>query len=158
MDSAAEVIRSVAGPIFTTPIRDALMDLPAVDLAVAYGVAERAGEQDVAVAAVTLRPGHELTPRELGRALAGLESDHRPAVIHVVQEIPVTTWFKPLTAPLRQAGIPNPERSGEPAWFLDAGGQSYRPLTPTAYRRLVGRGGQRDQSTSESATERTLSQ
>ena len=39
-------------PIFTTPIRDALMDLPAVDLAVAYGVAPDGATSELAIAAV----------------------------------------------------------------------------------------------------------
>jgi putative long chain acyl-CoA synthase len=138
LDGAAEVIRSADGPVFSTPIRDALMDLPAVDLAVAYGVSARPGEPEVAMASVTLRPGHELSPRELGRALGGLEPQGRPRIVKVVEEIPVTTWFRPLTAPFRAAGIPDPSGAGPQAWYLDAGGQHYRPLTTTAYRRLVG--------------------
>jgi putative long chain acyl-CoA synthase len=136
VDSAAEVIRSAEGPVFSTPIRDALMDLPAVDLAVAYGVAPQP-EADVPVAAVTLRPGRELSPRELGRTVGDLEPSQRPRVVHVVDEIPVTTWFRPLTGPLRQAGIPDPDRPGTQAWYLDASAQNYRPLTPPAFRRLT---------------------
>jgi putative long chain acyl-CoA synthase len=160
VDSAAEVIRSADGPVFSTPIRDALMDLPAVDLAVAYGVTPRPGGPELAVAAVTLRPGGELTPRDLGQALAGLDPPGRPRIVHVVHEIPVTTWFRPLTAPLRRAGIPNPERSAQPAWYLDAGGQHYRPLTPAAQRRLVGgsRAPARAQPISARATDSTSSQ
>ncbi len=41
LDGVGEVIRSAGGPVFTAPIRDALADLPAVDLAVAYGIAGR---------------------------------------------------------------------------------------------------------------------
>jgi putative long chain acyl-CoA synthase len=159
VDSAAEVIRSEDAPVFSTPIRDALMDLPAVDLAVAYGVAARAGQPEVAVAAVTLRPGAELSPGELGRALAGLEPERRPRIVHVVDEIPVTTWFRPLTGPLREAGIPDPRGSGGPAWYLDAGGQQYRPLTQAAFRRLGGRGGSTPaQPIADRATDSTLSQ
>ena len=39
LDSVRELIRTATGPVFTAPIRDALGDLPAIDLAVAYGVA-----------------------------------------------------------------------------------------------------------------------
>jgi putative long chain acyl-CoA synthase len=123
--------------VFTSPIKDALGDLPAVDLVVAYGVPAPGGEHEVAVAAVTLRAGHELSARELSRALASLERPQRPLLVRVVDEIPVTTWFRPLTGPLRADGIPEP---GEEtlAWYLDASGEQYRPLTQTARRRVVG--------------------
>ncbi|HZU59719.1 MAG TPA: hypothetical protein VE983_02070, partial [Solirubrobacteraceae bacterium] len=86
------------------------------------------------VAAITLQPGQELTARELARALGPLERDQRPAIIHVVEAIPLTTWYRPITGPLRQAGVPTP---GPRTWYLDASGRSYRPLTAAAYRRLT---------------------
>ncbi len=133
VDSVADVIFTAAGPVFTTPIRDALGDLPAVDLAVAYGVP--AGEHELVVAAVTLRSQSELLAREIGHALGGLEPAARPALVHVVDAIPVTTWFRPLTAPLREAGIPAPG-DGVQAWYRDASGDSYRRLSAAAHRRL----------------------
>jgi putative long chain acyl-CoA synthase len=129
------VIHTADGHVFTTPIRDALGDLPAVDLAVAYGIPK--GDHDLAVAAVTLREGHELTARELGRALSVLPSTERPAIVHVVDQIPVTTWFRPLTGPLRDAGIPEPGEDVQ-AWYRDASGETYRPLSAAAHRRLLG--------------------
>jgi putative long chain acyl-CoA synthase len=57
-------------------------------------------------------------------------------VVHVVDEIPVTTWFRPITGPLRAAGLPRP-RTGR-AWYLDRGTSRYRPLTDAARRRLAG--------------------
>src|SRR5438445_12125147 len=51
VDSVAEVIMTRDGPVFSTPIRDALADLPAVDLSVAYGVTPGPGEPEIAVAA-----------------------------------------------------------------------------------------------------------
>ena len=137
VDHVAEVIRSGEGPVFTTPIRDALMDLPAVDLAVAYGVAPGPGRPELAVAAVTLRRDRELTPRELSRALGGLEPRQRPTLVHAVEKIPVTTWYRALTGPLRSAGIPAPA-NGVRAWYLDASGETYRPLSAAAHKRLVG--------------------
>ena len=38
LDGASDVIRTAQGAVFTAPIREALGELPAVDLAVAYGV------------------------------------------------------------------------------------------------------------------------
>ena len=140
VDSLADVIRTADGPVFTTPIRDALGDLPAVDLAVAYGVVHGGREQEIAVAAVTLRPGQELQARDLAHALRALPAAERPAIVQVVDAISVTTWFRPLTGPLRETGLPEPAE-GKHAWYRDAGGNSYRPLTDAAHRRLVGRAG-----------------
>ena len=44
LDNLAEVIRTADGPVFSAPIRDALGELPAVDLAVAYGVRPEGAE------------------------------------------------------------------------------------------------------------------
>lgn len=137
VDSVADVIRTAGGPVFTAPIRDVLGDLPAVDLAVAYGVPANGGaDAEIAVAAVTLWPGEELRTQELARALEALASAERPAIVHVVEEIPVTTWFRPLTGPLRDAGVPEPDREGQ-AWYRDGRGR-YKPLTAAAHKRLVG--------------------
>ncbi len=130
------MIRAAAGPAFTAPIRDALGDMPAVDLAVAYGVRPAGGKPDLAVAAVTLRPGYELDAGALSTGLRPLPAHARPALVHVVDSIPVTTWYRPLTSSLRQAGIP-PAGEGR-AWYLDRGGRTYRPLTAAARRRLAG--------------------
>jgi putative long chain acyl-CoA synthase len=136
VDGAAEVIRARQGPVFTTPIRDALGDLRQVDLAVAYGVRPPGGGHEVPVAAVTLRAGQELSAPNISRALSRLAPDQRPLVVQVVDRIPVTTWFRPLTGPLREAGIPEPGDDVR-AWYLDASGERYRPLTGTARKRLV---------------------
>ena len=136
LDHVGDVIRSAEGPVFSGPIRDALGDLPAVDLVVAYGVAPAGAEHEIALAAVTVRAGHELRSKDIGMALRGLARNRRPAIVHVVDHIPVTTWFRPLTGPLRNAGIPN-AGAGANAWYRDGSGDSYRPLTEAAQRRLA---------------------
>ncbi len=124
MDSVRDVVRTARGPVYTAPIREALGTLPSVDLAVAYGVRAEGAEHDVAVAAVTIRAGRELHPREISRALAGLAPAERPAIVQVVDEIPITTWYRPLSAPLRERGIPDPG-PGVMAWYLDSSGETY---------------------------------
>ncbi len=138
VDGVVDVIGTADGPVFTAPIRNALGDLPAVDLSVAYGVPVHGGEHELAVAAVTLRAGRELDASDLSRGMGRLGRGHRPAIVRVVGRIPVTTWFRPVTAPLRQEGIPEP-KDGLQAWYLDAGGEKYRPLTGAAQWRLAGR-------------------
>jgi putative long chain acyl-CoA synthase len=141
LDSARDVIRGAAGPVYSAPIRDALGELPAVDLAVAYGLDPPRGEHELVIAAVTLRPGRSLDARSLGDALERLPAPARPDVVHVVDAIPVTTWFRPLTGPLREAGVPpatDDDGSGGRAWYRDRGGRRYRPLSASARRRLSG--------------------
>ncbi|HET6868531.1 MAG TPA: AMP-binding protein [Solirubrobacteraceae bacterium] len=136
VDGVGDVIHAADGPVFSTPIRDALGDIDAVDLALAYGVAPTPGGQELAVAAVTLRAGTTLTAREVSHALSALPPARRPAVVHVVDRIPMTTWFRPRTDELREAGIPEPGE-GLDAWYLDAGGEQYRKLSAAARRRLA---------------------
>jgi putative long chain acyl-CoA synthase len=140
VDAVADAIHTADGFVFTAPIRDALGDLPVVDLAVAYGVPAGENGLEIAVAAVTLRgsgAGGELTARELADALAGIEPDERPGIVHVVEEIPVTTWYRPLTGALREAGIPVPG-PGRQVWYRDRAKDAYRPLTEAARGELVG--------------------
>ena len=72
VDSLGDVIATSDGPVFTTPIRDALGDLPAVDLAVAYGIRPGPRTHELAVAAVTVRSGQELVAVDIGAALRTL--------------------------------------------------------------------------------------
>ena len=136
VDSIVDVIHTAEGPVLPSPIRDALGALAAVDLAVCYGLRVRDSEDEIAVAAVTLRGNHELEAETVARAVSALEPEQRPAVVQVVDEIPVTTWYRPLTAPLRAAGLPRPG-SGR-VWYLDRSGRRYRPMTDPAYARLGG--------------------
>ncbi len=136
VDGIGDVIHASDGPVFTTAIRDALGTIPAVGLSLAYGAASQAGKPELAIAAVTLRAGRTLAARDIGRALSALPRAQKPAIVHVVDRIPVTTWFRPLAQDLRAAGIPEPE-DGKQAWYLDASGETYRPLTVTARQRLT---------------------
>lgn len=129
IDSVGDVIRTAAGPVLPGPIRDALGGLRSVDLAVAYGVTAPGEEEDgqVAVAAVTLRGGQELEAAHLTDALGALPPEQRPQFVRVVDELPVTTWFRPMTGPLRAEGIPADSDPGR-TWKLDWASGQYKPL------------------------------
>jgi putative long chain acyl-CoA synthase len=137
LDSVYDVIHTEDGAVYPAVIRGVLGDLPAVDLVVVYGLRLRDEADEVVVAAVTLRAGHELKAETLSEAFAELDEPDRPAVVQVVDEIPVTTWFRPRAAPLRAAGLPR-RGKGRQIWYLDRGGRRYRALTDAAYRRLTG--------------------
>ena len=93
VDGAAVIIRGPGNPIPARPISDALGDLPSIDLAVAYPV--EVDGAPAAGAAVTLRSGRELEAGDVDAAFADLPVSERPAFVRVVDEIPVTTWFRP---------------------------------------------------------------
>lgn len=135
VDPVGSLIHTADGAVPSMPIRDALGRLAAVDLAVCYGVPTPSGKA-VAVAAVTLRQGHQLTAADVTEAFAELQPRCRPAVVRVVDELPVTTWFRPLSGALRAEGIPTV--GGDlPVWAVDADRTSYRKLTLAARKRLV---------------------
>ncbi|MGH3242275.1 MAG: AMP-binding protein [Spirillospora sp.] len=127
----AELIRTADGIVPPGPIRDALGDLPYVDTVAVYGIA--VGETEIAAAAVTLRGAAEVKPLDLSEALLRVEPGLRPAIVRVVDEIPVTAGRRLRTAPLSGEGVP---AAGEgTAYYRDKAG-AYRPLTDAARRRL----------------------
>jgi putative long chain acyl-CoA synthase len=105
VDHVGAMIRTRRGYVGAFPIVDALGDIDAIDLAAVYGVA------GLAVAALTLREGFELDLAQLDDALRALDEDARPDLVNVVDEIPVTTWYRPNASALRAAGVPT-----DPVW------------------------------------------
>nr|MBA2349597.1 AMP-binding protein [Solirubrobacterales bacterium] len=136
VDHAPALVHTAAGTVASGPVQDALGELEAVDLAVAYGVPGTDGEE-LAVAAVSLRAdGPPLTPEDLEAALGLLEPRHRPTVVRVVDEIPVTTWFRPLTGPLRDEGLKAATKA-RPAWVRQPGGEAWQRLTRAQVTRIT---------------------
>jgi len=121
VDNRNTVIQSVHGPVFCQPICDALGGITVIDLAVVYPVA--ADTHDVAVAAVTVGNGGVLTAASLTTALSGLPRDQRPAIVHIVDRIPLTPSYRPLSTALRAAGLPAP---GKSTWYHDPSHGHYR--------------------------------
>jgi putative long chain acyl-CoA synthase len=130
VDNRNTVIQSVRGPVFCQPICDALGEITVIDLAVVYPVAT--DTRDVAVAAVTLGTDGVLTGADLGAsltaALGGLPSDQRPAIVHIVDRIPLTPSCRPLSTALQEAGLPAP---GETTWYHDFTDGHYRQWAAT---------------------------
>lgn len=140
VDHVPALIRTERGLVAATPISDALYDIPAVDLAVTYAVRSAKDGCDLAVAAVSVRAGYELSAADVEDALGVLPVDQRPSVVRVVDEMPVTTWFRPTAAPLRAEGVPKPAAAGEPkrVWVRETGRSTYRAITAASRKRLVG--------------------
>jgi putative long chain acyl-CoA synthase len=110
IDHASALIPTAHGHVGSFPILDALGDLDPIDLAAVYGVPDPDSDAELAVAAVSLRPGRELDPESLTEALSVLDPGERPDVVHAVDRIPVTTWYRPSAAELREAGMPRGDR------------------------------------------------
>jgi putative long chain acyl-CoA synthase len=127
VDPVSALIPTADGPVLPAGARMVLGTMPAVDLMAVYGVADGGAGAEVVVAAVTLRPRAKLSAAELDRAFARLPAAHRPSYVQVVRSIPVTTWHRPVSRPLRQAGLPKPTRARK-VWKLGADKDHYAPL------------------------------
>ena len=125
------VVHSERGVVFCEPITDAIGLIPAVDLAVTYGV-PKDGRQ-LAVTAVTLCPGATITAADLTEAVAAMPFGLGPDIVHVVPEMTLSATYRPTVSPLRAAGIP---KAGRHAWFFDADGGQFRRLTGPARAEL----------------------
>ncbi|MEO3824805.1 AMP-binding protein [Actinomadura sp. B10D3] len=127
-----ELIRTADGIVPPGPIRDALGDIPCIGTVAVYGIP--VGDTELAAAAVSLRDPAELKPLDLSEALLRVEPALRPAIVRVVDEVPVTAGRRLRTAPLRDEGVP-PAGDGR-AYYRDRAG-AYRPLSEAARRRLL---------------------
>ncbi|TDB91052.1 AMP-binding protein [Actinomadura sp. 7K534] len=127
-----ELIRTAERIVPPGPIRDALGDLPYIDTVAVYGLP--VGETEIVAAAVSLRDVGELRPLDLSEAMLRVEPELRPAIVRVVDEVPLTAGGRLRTASLRDEGVP-PAGDGRTYHRTRAG--AYRPLTDAARRRLL---------------------
>ncbi|WP_285491791.1 alpha/beta fold hydrolase [Actinomadura sp. NBRC 104425] len=120
-----ELIRTAEGIVPPGPIRDALGDLPYVDAVAVYGVPAGDGAE-IAAAAISLRdPDAEVKPVDLAEALLRVPPEMRPALVRVVDEIPVTGGRRLRTDSLRAEGMPRP---GEGRAYVRDSAGGYRLL------------------------------
>lgn len=133
MGSVEGVVHSSDGPVYLPPIEQALSKITAIDQVVAYRLGEPGSQ--IAIAAVTLRSGvkpDSLTVSRLRAGLGELPASHRPHLIRVVEEIPVSQSYRPTTSALRAEGLPKP---GAKIWYRDEAGR-YRRYTRSAAAEL----------------------
>ena len=135
VDTMAALVHTARGAVGTVPIERVLGAVPGVDLVAVYGVRPDAETDEVVLAAVTERDGHEITPASLTAAVMALPAHHRPAVVHVIEQMPRTTWFRPRKVPLRDAGLPGPDARG---WAWDDEAHGYLPLDADRLAALAG--------------------
>jgi len=126
VDATAALIDTKHGTVSPRAVESALGELAAVDLAACYDVQPDSGSASIAVAAVTLRRQRRLDTQDVERALAALDPDARPDIVHVVPRMPLTSWFRPSLADLRAAGESVDARRG--AWRRNNRTSRYRQI------------------------------
>ena len=136
VDTVGGLILTAAGVVASLPITNALSRIDEVDLAATYGQPGRNG-QPVVVAAVSLRQGQTLSGSDVTAALAALDDDQRPAVVRVVEHIPLTGWGRPHAGALAASAVPV-HTASHPAWYQDPGTGTFGALTAAARQRLFG--------------------
>jgi putative long chain acyl-CoA synthase len=135
VDHVEDLILTSSGPLASIPIEDAVGDLDAVSLAVAYGVRLDGAAGEIPVVALALRPGRELDLADLTRVLQSFPPAERPVVVRIIDDIPMTPGYRPLKSPLRREGI-DPQRAGGQTLWLDPATGTLRPLGTMDYARL----------------------
>jgi putative long chain acyl-CoA synthase len=133
VDNRGLVIHTARGPVYASPINDAVGRLGAVDLAVTYGV--EVGGHQLAITALALCPGGSIPSADLSEALADLPVGYPPDIVHVVPEMKLSASYRPLLSPLRAEGIPKPSRN---AWYLDPDTNRYKRLTVAVRTEIAG--------------------
>ncbi|HEY5856321.1 MAG TPA: hypothetical protein VIW24_20340 [Aldersonia sp.] len=100
-------------------VEHALGELDAVDLAACYPVVDAVTGAVSAEVAVTVREAQTLAAESLNSALERIEPGGRPDIVRVVEEMPVTSWYRPSITDRTV------ERAGQ-AWRLDSASGAYR--------------------------------
>lgn len=133
VDNRRTLIRTPRGVVFGKEISNALGRLEAVDIAVTYRVDVE--DRQLAVAALSLRPGASVPAAELTEALAELPVGVAPDVIYVADEMPLNASYRPVLSTLRATGVPLPSATG---WYFDEQTATFESLTAQAYTDLTG--------------------
>ncbi|MET9288710.1 acyl-CoA synthetase [Nocardia beijingensis] len=133
MDRTDTVIHTRRGPVYGQPIVDVLNDITAVDMEVTFGL--NVDDHCIAVAAVSVRDGFRLDPKDVTEALRALEPDQRPDLVYVVDDIPRSPSYRPSARAVQAAGRPEP---GPDTWWYNRASDAYEILTEDQARTLLG--------------------
>jgi hypothetical protein len=120
-------------------------EVDAIDLAAVYGLKLPGLEHEVPSAAITLRPGEELDPASLRRAVRRrLKDIDRPVLVRLVSDLPLTAGHRVRKRSLRQDGLDldgnqnfDVPGSGSQTFWLAPGEEDYAPLTSENLSQLI---------------------
>jgi putative long chain acyl-CoA synthase len=133
VDNRSLVIRTDRGPVYASTVNDCVGMIEAVDLAVTYGL--EAGDRQLAVTALELRPGGSISAADVSEAMLGLPVGGAPDIVDVVPQMKLSASYRPVASPLRAAGLPKPSRN---AWYLDPDTNKYKRLTVAVRTEIAG--------------------
>ncbi|HET7735909.1 MAG TPA: alpha/beta fold hydrolase [Nocardioidaceae bacterium] len=123
VDTVGAPIDTPHGAVSPRTVERTLGRFDPFDMAACYRAVDADGNAR-AVAAVTLRPGTDLESIMISRALGTLSPAECPDVVHGIESMPLTSWFRPDSGALAQAH-PRADRIAE-SWRLDAASGQYR--------------------------------
>jgi putative long chain acyl-CoA synthase len=126
VDSVDGLIVTTHGIVSPRAVETALGRLAEVDLAACYRMLGPNGAER-AIVAVTLRDGYALDAGTIDGALAALDPDARPDIVRVVDSVPLTSWFRPSAAALRD--MPTGDGSNL-VWKRSARTGTYKAVKP----------------------------
>jgi putative long chain acyl-CoA synthase len=127
------LIRTPDGIVFPEHVTDVMSLITSVDLAASYGV--QAGGRTVAVTALTVLPGHNVTVADLTEAISAVTVGRPPEIVHVVADLPLSASYRPTVSALRAAGLPKASRN---SWYLDTDTGEYKRLTAAVRAQFAG--------------------
>jgi putative long chain acyl-CoA synthase len=138
VDHVDDVIHTRGGALASLQVENVLAsEIDAIDAVAVYGVRLPETGIDVAVAAVTLRPGAKLDPTALRRGVEHrLPRHQRPGVVRVVQSLPLTAGNRTRKRALRAEGLGLESGAGETLWRAPDD-DAYVPLSREDLPRLA---------------------
>lgn len=105
VDRTGDLVKTARGPVSTVQIEDALLELPEIAKAAAYGVAVT-GTAEQPVAVIVLRDGYTLDLQALSRQVEKrLDGHARPRLLRVRSDIPMSVGYRALKQRLRQEPV-----------------------------------------------------
>lgn len=124
-----EIIDTAAGPVLPAPVAAVFEELPNATSAAAYPRPGKRGK-DVVCVAVSVQRG--LGPAAVTSAAWRLAEHERPAIVHVVPEMILSSAGRPAGTAIARMPI-----DLQQAWRWDDQREEYRPLSATALKRLL---------------------
>jgi fatty-acyl-CoA synthase len=138
VDRIGDTFRWKSENVATSEVAEALSVYPGVKEANVYGVSVPGQDGRAGMAALVTGAGFDVAG--LAAALAGnLPAYARPVFLRLLPELEITGTFKQRKVELVKEGF-DPEAIGDPLYWYDAAGGSYRPLTAADYAAIASGG------------------
>ncbi|KAM4662453.1 long-chain fatty acid transport protein 3 [Discoglossus pictus] len=136
-DRTGDTFRWKGENVATTEVSEILSALEIFQEVNVYGVTIPGHEGRAGMAALILRPDHELElDRVYTHVMEFIPTYARPRFLRVMEHMEATGTFKQQKQSLVQQGF-CPSQISDPLFVLDEGSKSYRPLTEEVHSRIV---------------------